>query len=72
MTIQQQCTRCGFQTQTSACENCGSAALDVIGPAPPGPPEAAPVGGVDLLNAPVRQARFDTAAQPLRENPAVP
>jgi hypothetical protein len=70
--IQQHCTRCGFQTQTSACENCGSAALDAIDPGASAPSEPAPAGGADLLNAPVRQAHFDTAAQPLRENPAVP
>jgi hypothetical protein len=68
--VQQQCTRCGFQTQAAACENCGSAALDVI--AQTVPVGAIPGGGADLLNAPVGQKRFDPVAQPLRDSPALP
>jgi hypothetical protein len=69
--VQQQCTRCGFQTQAAPCENCGSGALDMVA-APGAPSESIRVGGVDLLNAPVAQSRFDPAVQPLRDNPALP
>jgi hypothetical protein len=70
--VRQQCTRCGFQTQTSACENCGSAALDVVGAAQDVSTDAVPLGGADLLNAPMGHARWDPSPQPLGENPALP
>jgi hypothetical protein len=70
--VQQQCTRCGFQTQACACENCGSAALDVVGAAQRTPSEPVAIGGADLLNVPVGHTHWDTAAQPLAENPELP
>jgi hypothetical protein len=70
--VQQQCTRCGFRTQASACENCGSAALDVEVAAQAAAPGPTPAGGADLLNATVGRTRWDLGAQPVRDSPAVP
>lgn len=67
--VQQQCTRCGFRTQATACENCGSAAIAPARTKETGPAAA---GGASLLNAPVAPALFDPGAQALRENPALP
>jgi hypothetical protein len=69
--VQQQCTRCGFRTQATPCENCGSGALDALSgePVPVGP---MPLRGVDLLNAPVEHVGWDAMGQRPRENPAVP
>jgi hypothetical protein len=71
--VEQECTRCGFRTQTSLCENCGSAALDVVAPAPSVRDEPVAAGAVvALLNAAGVRNRWDHVAQPLRENPALP